>query len=112
MCEHLSGPRIDTLTNSFLPCFLLPIPFFLLLAFVQAGRKLGINVISSARGPMVTSLNDEARHRGVKKGDVLIEVDGRDITGLSGPEIISLFRNTKAKHRVVTIRRSRRSGVM
>ena len=62
---------------------------------------------------MVASVNDQARNRGIRKGDVLTEVDGRDITGMPDiTEVISLFRNTKSKIRVVTIRRTRRSGVM
>lgn len=61
----------------------------------------------------MASVNDQAINRGIQKGDVLTEVDGRDITGMSDiTEVISLFRNTKAKIRVVTIRRTRRSGVM
>ena len=61
----------------------------------------------------MASVNDQARNRGIQKGDVLTEVDGRDITGMPDiTEVISLFRNTKTKTRVVTIRRTRRSGVM
>ena len=61
----------------------------------------------------MASVNDQAINRGIQKGDVLTEVDGRDITGISDiAEVISLFKNTKTKIRVVTIRRTRRSGVM
>ena len=84
----------------------------LIASFHQQPGPLGINVTSSARGPLVVNVNGHAKIRGIQEGDVLTEIDGRDITGMSAPEVIALFRATGAKNRVVTIRRVRRSGIM
>ena len=82
------------------------------LSFHQQPGPLGINVTSLARGPLVANVSGHAKIRGVQEGDVLTEIDGRDITGMSAPEVIALFRATRSKNRVVTIRRVRRSGIM
>jgi len=72
-----------------------------------------MNITSSARGPMVASVNGHAKIRGIQEGDVLTEFSGRDITGMSASEVIALFRDTtRSKNRVLTIRRARRSDVM
>ena len=60
----------------------------------------------------MANVSGHAKIRGIQEGDVLTEIDGRDITGMSAPELIALFRATKAKIRVVTIRRVRRSRIM
>ena len=63
---------------------------------------LGINVTSTSRGPVVSSVAPSGCLRALREGDLLLKLDDRDLTGLSAAEVIRIFRVTKGHWRTIS----------
>lgn len=87
------GPDILDFSGPASPGAVAPKPQTLTVEIVKGTSGFGFTIADSAYGQKVKKILDEPRCRGLQEGDLLVEIEGRDVRGRPHTEVVQALKD-------------------